>query len=305
MKPLVSVLTPCYNSATTLPLALASLLAQTYENWECVLVDDGSTDHPERIVEAADDPRIRYLRLECNMGRGFARQVTLDNARGEFIAMLDADDWYYPEKLERQVEFMLRHPEVAVVSAGMAIVDARRELIGVRLRGAKAQGAAVRHEWRSLASPPVAFAPSLIQGAVARQIRFRVDFRVAEDSDYLWRLLWGRRWAVLPQVLYAYMEPASATPAKVQEALRNTRRKYRELRWQFPIPSLLRELQATGKAAAYWMAAKAGLWGFMIARRSRRPTEEERSAYYRARDRILRVVAEVFGEKTLRERIGR
>ncbi len=93
MRPLVSVMMPCYNSAGTLPLALASLVAQTYENWECILVDDGSTDRPIDIVEQASDKRISFFRLDRNMGRGVAQQAALDYATGDYLCMLDADDW--------------------------------------------------------------------------------------------------------------------------------------------------------------------------------------------------------------------
>ncbi len=119
--PLVSVIMPCYNATSTLPMALASLLAQTYENWECVLVDDGSTDAPVAILERIDDPRIRYIRLPYNQGRGVARQIALDNVRGDLITMLDADDWIYPNKLEMQYLQMVANPHLALISTGMAI----------------------------------------------------------------------------------------------------------------------------------------------------------------------------------------
>ena len=113
-------------------MALASLLAQTYQNWECVFVDDGSTDSPEGLVKGAKDGRIRYHRLDRNVGRGAASQFALEKSKGDFIAILDADDWYYPGKLERQIEALRREDAVALLSAGMAIVDTRNRLVGVR-----------------------------------------------------------------------------------------------------------------------------------------------------------------------------
>ena len=82
MMPLISVVMPVFNATDTLPLALASLQAQTYDAWQCIIVDDGSTDNPEHIINAVGDSRIQYHRLDRNHGRGYARQyATGDGAR--------------------------------------------------------------------------------------------------------------------------------------------------------------------------------------------------------------------------------
>jgi len=109
--PLVSIVTPVYNAARWLPATLASVRAQTFAAWEHVLADDGSTDDSVAIVEAAAaaDQRIRLLRAPCNAGPSAARNLALDAARGRFIAFLDADDLWQPEKLARSVEWMTAH----------------------------------------------------------------------------------------------------------------------------------------------------------------------------------------------------
>ena len=133
-EPLVSVTIPYYNAAATLPEALASLVAQTYTHWECILIDDGSSDYAHTVVEQIADARCRTIRLPQNMGRGVARQVALDQARGELLCKLDADDWIYPAKIERQVAAMAALPDVALISTGIAVVDAKNDLVGVRAR---------------------------------------------------------------------------------------------------------------------------------------------------------------------------
>jgi len=109
--PLVSVITPVYNAARWLPETLNTVHAQTLGDWEHLLVDDGSTDHSVAILKdaAATDERIRILRMPSNGGPSAARNLALDAARGRFIAFLDADDLWLPEKLACSVDWMNAH----------------------------------------------------------------------------------------------------------------------------------------------------------------------------------------------------
>ena len=103
MDPLISIMTPFYNASRTLPDCLKSLKLQTYEHWECILVDDGSIDDPMDVINQYPDQRFKLIRLEKNMGRGVARQIALDNSQGDFLCFLDGDDWIYPHKLSDQL----------------------------------------------------------------------------------------------------------------------------------------------------------------------------------------------------------
>ena len=103
----VSIIIPSYNQAKFLPRAVASLQAQTFGAWECIIVDDGSKDNTAEVVAniALHEPRVRLLQKQ-NGGSASARDLGLQHAKGEFIQFLDADDTIAPEKLERQVEQM-------------------------------------------------------------------------------------------------------------------------------------------------------------------------------------------------------
>ena len=107
--PLVSIITPVYNAARWLPETLASVRAQTLTDWEQILVDDGSTDNSVAIIEAAarEDARIRLLHTPRNVGPSGARNLAISAACGRFIAFLDADDLWLPEKLERCIPWMI------------------------------------------------------------------------------------------------------------------------------------------------------------------------------------------------------
>ena len=107
-KGLVSVIMPTYNCGKFITETIASIQAQTYENWEIVIVDDCSTDQTRQIVESliAEDGRIQYHCLETNSGAAVARTEAMRLAQGEFIAFCDSDDLWLPEKLEKQLKFM-------------------------------------------------------------------------------------------------------------------------------------------------------------------------------------------------------
>ena len=107
---LVSVITSVYNSGRYISKAVESVLSQTYHNWELLITDDCSTDNSPDILAAyaARDSRIRLFHLNENSGPGVARNLSLANARGQYIAFLDIDDMWMPDKLERQLDLMKR-----------------------------------------------------------------------------------------------------------------------------------------------------------------------------------------------------
>jgi glycosyltransferase involved in cell wall biosynthesis len=115
--PLVSIILPTYNRAHFLPEAVGSVLAQTYRNWELIVVDDGSTDHTREVAEGYGDERIRYL-YQANKGCSAARNLGIKNSRGEFIAFLDSDDMWLPERLEVGMRAFEEHPSAGMVCSG-------------------------------------------------------------------------------------------------------------------------------------------------------------------------------------------
>jgi len=108
---LVSIIVPCYNQAQFLPETLDSVLAQTYQNWECILVNDGSTDNTETIAKSycKKDYRFKYL-FKANGGLSSARNAGINEAKGEYLQFLDSDDLILPEKLATQVSFLNGNP---------------------------------------------------------------------------------------------------------------------------------------------------------------------------------------------------
>ena len=108
MHGLVSVIMPSYNTAKFIKETIESVLAQTYKNWELIIVDDCSTDNTDEIVNAyLTDSRIKYIKNEKNSGAAVSRNRALREAAGRWIAFLDSDDLWAPEKLEKQLAFMV------------------------------------------------------------------------------------------------------------------------------------------------------------------------------------------------------
>jgi glycosyltransferase involved in cell wall biosynthesis len=122
-EPLVSVVIATYNMSEYLPLAVRSALDQTYQNIEVLIVDDGSTDDTRKVVQPLlDDPRVRYLFQE-NKGQAAAKNHGIRESRGDYVAFLDADDMWAPEKLQLQIPLFLRTESVGVVYSRVLYID--------------------------------------------------------------------------------------------------------------------------------------------------------------------------------------
>lgn len=106
---LVSIIMPSWNTENYIAKSIQSVIDQTYKNWELIIVDDCSSDHTDEIVASFQDERIIYLKNEQNRGAALTRNKALREAQGEWIAFLDSDDLWEPQKLEYQIRFMKKN----------------------------------------------------------------------------------------------------------------------------------------------------------------------------------------------------
>jgi len=129
---LVSIITTLYNSGEYIGRTIESVLSQSYTNWEMVITDDCSNDNGPSIVEsyAAKDKRIRLIRLKENGGPGVARNMSIQNAQGRYLAFLDSDDIWIPTKLERQLD-MMQKMSCGVVYSSYYICDDNDRITGL------------------------------------------------------------------------------------------------------------------------------------------------------------------------------
>jgi len=128
--PKVSVVIPTYNRAHLIRRAIESVLNQTYQDFEIIVVDDGSTDNTEKVVRSFEDKRIRYIRHERNKGYPKALNTGITVARGEYIAFLDDDDEWLPTKLEKQTEKFEKVPDkVGLIYSGAEVREREKNVI--------------------------------------------------------------------------------------------------------------------------------------------------------------------------------
>src|SRR4030066_1147661 len=120
--PLVSIILPTYNCASFLPHSIGTILSQTYNSYEIIVIDDGSTDNTKEVLYPFIQ-RIKYIRLEQNKGLPTARNIGILSAQGKYIAFIDADDLWLPEKLQTDIEYFETHPEVSMVYSKHINID--------------------------------------------------------------------------------------------------------------------------------------------------------------------------------------
>ncbi len=179
-KPLVSIIIPCYNASKTIAQTIESVLAQTYDNWEMIIVDDCSTDTTAEVIARYQerDKRIKYIKTEQPSGSpATPRNTALDNARGEYLAMLDSDDSWIPEKLQEQLEFARKHNYDFVYSNYEKMnCEGKRNNRIIRLR-------AVSSYWSTLESNSIPCLTVLIKRELLGFRRFR---HIPKEDYALW-----------------------------------------------------------------------------------------------------------------------
>ncbi|MBT8423090.1 MAG: glycosyltransferase family 2 protein [Gammaproteobacteria bacterium] len=214
--PLVSVVIPAYNRAHTLVRALDSVIAQTLQDFEIVVVDDASTDNTAEVIRDYSDERIRYLRHDSNQFAAAARNTGIAAATGRYIAFLDSDDAWFPEKLERQIDLLDGDDSDCACSYTGAIVNL-------------AGGLQERTEYRPKFSGDVTDAylmnrftiwtPTfLFRRDILKDIEtFDTSLKRLEDVDFYLRILQQHRISVVTEPMVELFLEASKGIAEVSE----------------------------------------------------------------------------------------
>jgi len=197
MNPEVSVVMSVYNGQEFLGEAIESILAQSWSDFEFIIIDDGSTDNSAGVIESYKDPRIHCIRNECNRGLAWSLNAGIARASGRYVARMDADDRSLPERLSRQVNFLKSHPTVAVCGGWIEVV-----------------GSGVRQVWEYPTTPQGIHARLLFDCSMAHptvmldrahwnKARLSYDSTYSYAQDYeLWcRAVHSISLANLPEVL--------------------------------------------------------------------------------------------------------
>ncbi len=214
--PRVSVIIPTYNAERYISATIGSVLAQTFQDFEILIVDDGSPDKSIEICKQFTDSRIKIIR-QANRGLPGARNTGVRHAQANYIAFLDADDIWHPEKLEKHVEHLNNAPHVGISFSYSAFINEVGDLTGLYQKPKKLQG--ITPGYVLCRNPVGNGSAAVIRRAVFEEIKrpndlhgvvedqyFDESFRRAEDVDFWMRISLQTAWQLegLPQVLTFY-----------------------------------------------------------------------------------------------------
>jgi glycosyltransferase involved in cell wall biosynthesis len=211
--PRVSVVMPVYNAEAYLAEAVESVLAQTFKDFELLAVDDASTDRSPELLAfyARKDPRVRVLRNPQNLMISRTLNAGLNQAQGEYLARMDADDVSLPDRLAKQVAYLDAHPRAGVVGGTMVITDATGRATGER-RYHLTDAAIRRHLFRY---NPFSHPLVMMRTAIVRAVGgYLPEYDFAEDYELYFRIGRKAEFGNLPDVLLRYrVVPRSLTAA--------------------------------------------------------------------------------------------
>lgn len=183
--PEITVLMTVYNGMPFLPMALESMLNQTWADFEFLIINDASTDHSREVILKYRDPRIRLIDNDVNLHQTRSLNRGLQETRTDFVARMDADDVSHPERLEKQIAFLRRRPEVAVVGTNNRWIDSSGNVTGTWVRPRRDLGL----RWAHLSSCQISGGSVMFQRRVIwDELRgFDPAFRFSQDWE-----LWSR-----------------------------------------------------------------------------------------------------------------
>jgi len=189
----LTVLMPVYNAERFLSEAIDSILAQTFTNFEFLIIDDASTDNSAAIIRAYTDPRIRYIRNEKNLGISATLNRGIELSSTEWIARMDADDISYPERLEKQFAFCEQHRDCALLSCWTRVITEDKQPVRTEKYNS-------RYYYYNLTFECWIYHPTIFfKKSVAR---YTVPY--AEDFELFWQILRKHKIYNLPEVLLDY-----------------------------------------------------------------------------------------------------
>lgn len=214
--PAVSVIMPTYNGAALLGETIASLQAQSFTDFEVLVIDDCSTDDTRAILRTITDTRFRITESASNQGPVRARNAVAAMARGRYIAGLDQDDLCHPDRLGRQVAYLDAHPDTVVLGTGAAFLD--DGVISPAVRTTHSSPALI--EWLLLIENPLVWSSVMVRASAASTPFTDPDRLYAEDFDLYHRMARQGRIARLDDPLVTYRRHAGGASQRYTETMR-------------------------------------------------------------------------------------
>jgi glycosyltransferase involved in cell wall biosynthesis len=198
--PLVSIVLPVYNGEKYLTESLDSVLSQTYQNWELVIINDGSTDGTENLILNYQDKRIKYLKNDGNKGIIFSLNRGIQESKGVYIARLDADDIALPFRIEKQVEFLSDNLDYVLCGSYFQTIDSKGKLLKTVTfpsNNRDAQSYLLLHNC-------FCHSAIMMRSHIAKELKYDEKFQVCEDYDLWYRISRVGKILNLPVVAILY-----------------------------------------------------------------------------------------------------
>lgn len=218
MTPTVTVGIPFYNNANSLLDAVRSVFAQTIDDWELILVDDGSSDSSLALVRQIHDPRVSVVSDGRNLGLPARLNQIARMAQGLYLARMDADDRMHPDRLGQQVEFFRTHPEFDLVGTGVYSINSRSQIKGVRLEP--------EYPWQwefMLTRSPFSHPTVMARTEWFQSNPYDETFLRAQDQELWLRTFSKTRATNLQEPLLFLLENGSMSPQKYAQSVRLSR----------------------------------------------------------------------------------
>ena len=199
---LITVALPVFNNEKTVEVTIKSIIFQTYQNWELIVVDDASTDSTAKIVKKFKDKRIKIVRHSENKHIAATLNEIIDKAKGKYFARIDGDDYCYPKRFEVQLSYMKKHPKIDLVGCNLIVVDKNGRLLGKRNVYRKNNNV-THNPYSNIYLPHPSFFGKI---EFFRKYKYRRPPVTAQDQDLLLRAFEESKFANVNQILVCYQE---------------------------------------------------------------------------------------------------
>lgn len=196
-KPAISVLMPVYNAEKYLAEAIESILNQSFDDFEFIIIDDASTDTSSAIIHSYNDSRIRYYKNEQNLGISQTLNRGIDLARADWIARMDADDISFPNRLEKQCEYISKHPDSGMIFTWVQVITNDKKKIDI-------ERFKPEHYYYNLTFECWIYHPTVVykKASVIRAGKYATPY--SEDFELFWQISRHDKIICVPQVLLYY-----------------------------------------------------------------------------------------------------
>ena len=226
----IGVIIPVYNGEKTIEKSISSLLQQTYTDWLAIIIDDGSTDNTKSILNKySGRKQFHIVHFDKNRGRPYARQEGLEiikNKKIKYMCMLDADDWYYPDKLEYQYNFMEKNNIVSLLSMSIGVTKIDNILFRIL---EPFSHYTVLNYCSYNHYKPVPHASSIIRVKDIGNYNFDLFMKFGQDQDFMRRFLLNKCYAFVPKIVYIYNREDSFSFNKYYNSMKFSRKSFKKL----------------------------------------------------------------------------